>query len=213
MNFWDERYERPDFFYGTTPNDFLRAEAHRIVRGGQVLCLAEGEGRNAIFLAQQGLNVTAVDGSAVGLRKAAQQAAVVGVPLHTVHADLAEYPFPSDAWDAIISIWCHVPPPLRQKLHRQMASTLKPGGVLILESYHPKQLNYRTGGPPVAELMMTAAGLREELVGMDIQFLEERDRDIQEGSGHSGQSAVVQLVAYRSMFSEASVDILKGDRR
>jgi SAM-dependent methyltransferase len=193
---WDQRYSEPGFAYGTEPNDFLAANAERHVPAhGDVLCLAEGEGRNAVFLAGRGFRVTAVDGSAVGLQKAQALARERGVTIHTVVADLADFDLGVERWDGIVSIWCHTPPALRARLHRAVVAALRPGGVLLLESYTPKQLEYRTGGPPVAELMMTLAGAREELAGLELVQGEEKVREVHEGKYHRGSSAVLQVIA------------------
>jgi SAM-dependent methyltransferase len=193
-NPWDERYAREDYYYGTEPNDFLREQSALIPPGGRVLCLAEGEGRNAVFLAKQGFRVFAVDGSKVGLEKAKKLAQKSGVTIEAEVCDLADYRFEADAFDAVISIWCHLPPALRTRVHAGSIRALKRGGVLILEAYRPKQLEYKTGGPPVAELMMSEHSIREEMKGLRVLTLVERDREIHEGPGHDGMSAVVQFV-------------------
>jgi SAM-dependent methyltransferase len=196
-NPWDDRYEPEEYYYGTDPNDFLRDNAGKIPSKGKVLCLAEGEGRNAVYLAGMGFEVTAVDGSKVGLEKLSRLARDTGVQVHTVMCDLNEYNIDGGHWDGIVSIWCHVPPKLRQRLHRQAVAGLKVSGVLVLESYHPRQLDYKTGGPPSSELMMTKETLSAELSGLEFEVLREIDREIQEGRGHKGKSAVVQCLAKR----------------
>jgi SAM-dependent methyltransferase len=190
---WDERYGGPDYAYGTEPNDFLVAAADRLP-AGRVLCLGEGEGRNAVWLAGRGFEVTAVDASAVGLEKARRLAAERGVTVDTVHADLATFTIERDAWDAIVTIFCHLPPALRVDVHRRSVSGLRPGGVLLLEAYTPRQLALGTGGPPVAEMMMDADTLRMELAGLELVHLEELERDIREGAFHAGVGAVVQVL-------------------
>jgi 2-polyprenyl-3-methyl-5-hydroxy-6-metoxy-1,4-benzoquinol methylase len=197
INPWDERYASDAFFYGTEPNDFLASSAHHVVSGGKVLCLAEGEGRNAVWLARQGYDVTGVDGSSVGLEKAQALAREHGVNITTITADLADFDMGDQQWDAIVSIWCHLPPALRQDVHRRVMQALKPGGTLILESYTPRQLEYKTGGPPVAEMMMSEEILRKELCQLDFVHLAETEREIHEGPGHNGLSAVVQCIAKR----------------
>lgn len=197
MNMWDERYGSEDYFYGTEPNDFLREHRGLIRPRGDVLCLAEGEGRNAVFLAQQGFRVVAVDQSPVGLRKAQRLAAERGVAVQTVVADLNEFPIEPDRWDGIVSIWCHVPAPLRAAVHRKVARGLKAGGVFLLEAYTPDQLRHGTGGPKTADLMPTLAALRDELAGLDLDVAVERERVVREGAGHDGLSSVVQIVARR----------------
>jgi hypothetical protein len=192
---WDERYATDDYFYGTQPNDFLRAWCPEIRRGGDVLCLAEGEGRNAVFLAGQGFHPLAVDQSPVGLGKAAKLASAQGVHIDTVVADLAAYRIEAGRWDGIVSIWCHLPGALRAAVHRQVVAGLRAGGVFLLEAYTPAQLAYGTGGPKDADLLPTLAGLRKELAGLEFVHAEERERVIHEGAGHDGLSAVVQVVA------------------
>jgi len=194
---WDERYGDADYYYGTRPNDFLAEQSGRIAPGGKVLCLAEGEGRNAVFLAGLGLDVTAVDQSSVGLEKTRRLATDRRVAVRTVHADLEQWPIPPDAWDAIVSIWCHLPRGLRAKVYRQVVTGLRPGGLLILEAYTPDQLRFGTGGPKDADLMPTLAQLRSELQGLEFDVAVEREREVHEGRGHAGPSAVVQLLARR----------------
>jgi SAM-dependent methyltransferase len=193
---WDQRYGEPGFAYGTEPNEFLAANAERYLpANGEVLCVAEGEGRNAVFLARRGFRVTGVDSSAVGLAKARGLAEQNGVAIETVVADLADFDLGDGRWDGIVSIWCHTPPTLRARLHRSMVTALRPGGVLLLESYTPKQLEYRTGGPASADWMMTLAAARDELAGLDLLQAEEKDREVHEGKYHDGLSAVLQVVA------------------
>ncbi len=195
---WDERYAGSDYYYGVEPNDFLREHAAAILPGGRVLCLAEGEGRNAVHLARKGLDVTAVDGSQAGLDKLARLAARHGVKVAAVRADLADYRIEPGRWDAIISIWCHVPEELRRTLHRGAVAGLKPGGVFILEAYRPAQIGRGTGGPANPALLPTAEALRRELDGLSFEILRELDRDVQEGRGHGGSSAVVQVLARKA---------------
>ncbi|MDO6461295.1 class I SAM-dependent methyltransferase [Granulosicoccaceae sp. 1_MG-2023] len=195
---WDQRYSEEGFAYGTEPNDFLKAEFARIPAGGRVLCLAEGEGRNAVFLARQGYQVTAVDQSAVGLEKAAQHARDNGVEIATVVADLADYELGEDAWDGIVSIAAHVPPAVRAKLHKQVAGALKKGGVFILEAYTEQQLEMDgVGGPPPhsKELFMSLRDLQTELSALEFSIGHEVVRTMSEGKYHRGESAVVQVVA------------------
>lgn len=191
---WDERYQGEDFVYGTAPNDFLRSQVGQLP-AGRILCLAEGEGRNAVFLAEQGFTVTAVDQSSVGLAKAERLAAERGARIETVVADLADFDIQRESWDGIVSIFAHMPPPVRRHVHREVVRGLKPGGAFLLEAYRPEQLQYNTGGPPVVEMMMDLEGLRAELTGLHFEYAEETVRDIHEGALHHGQGAVVQLRA------------------
>ncbi len=195
---WDERYDKDSFHYGVDPNDFLRANTSRIKPGGRILCLAEGEGRNAIHLAKQGFRVTAVDQSAVGLRKLSDWASRDGLDIETILCDLSEYDPGVGQWDAVVSIWCHLPPELRRMVHERVKHALVPGGMVILEAYHPRQLEFKTGGPPLANLMMTVSILKSEFDGLDFEVMEEVVREVQEGEGHFGQSAVVRMLGRKS---------------
>ncbi len=197
---WDERYSQPGFSYGTEPNDFLVATAARYLPpNGEVLCLAEGEGRNAVFLAGLGFHVTGVDGSSVGLTKAQALASERGLHIHTVVADLADFDLGVERWDGIVSIWCHLPSALRARVHRSVVAALRPGGALLLEAYTPKQLELKTGGPPTLDMLMTLPALREELSGLELLVGEEKLREVREGAYHAGKSAVVQVVARRPL--------------
>ena len=197
MNRWDERYSAEDYAYGTEPNDFLAAHAHMLPKG-RVLSLAEGEGRNAVFLAGQGYEVTAVDQSSVGLSKARQLAERKGVSIETIVADLAEFDIEAQAWEGIVSISAHVPRSIRKGLHRRVVDGLKPGGVLLLEAYTPRQLETAGKGGPGAEQserFMTLAELHQELQGLDFVIARETEREVNEGKYHQGPGAVVQVVA------------------
>ena len=194
---WDERYDTEEFVYGREPNAFL-AGVSGMIPPGDVLCLAEGEGRNAVFLAKRGHRVLAVDSSAVGLAKAARLAEESGVRIETVTADLADFVIEPGRWDAIVSIFCHVPPAIRRALHRQVVVGLRPGGLFVLEGYTPAQLALGTGGPPTAELMMTLVELRDELTGLEFLQAGELERDVVEGRLHTGRGAVVQIVARKA---------------
>lgn len=191
---WDARYEGDEFVYGTAPNDLLRDQVGQLP-AGRILCLAEGEGRNAVFLAERGFSVTAVDQSAVGLAKARALAGQRGVAIETIVADLADFHLEPGTWDGIVSIFAHMPPPARRHLHHEVVSGLRPGGVFVLEAYRPEQLEYGTGGPPTSELMMDLDALRVELVGLEFEYAEELVRDVHEGPLHHGRGAVVQLRA------------------
>jgi len=190
---WNERYRTNEYMYGKEPNDFLRQTAENL-QPGRILCLAEGEGRNAVFLAEKGHTVTAVDLSDVGLKKALVLAEERGVKIDTEVADLAGYEISAESWDAIVSIFCHLPPHVRKALHRKVVNGLKPGGIFILEGYTPRQLGLGTGGPPNRELMMTLDELKEELSGLDFEHALETRRGIVEGSLHTGVGEVVQLI-------------------
>lgn len=197
MTDWDARYAEAGWAFGTEPNDFLREQAHHLAAGGRVLCLAEGEGRNAVWLAQQGYDVTGVDLASHGLEKAQRLAAERGVHLTTVVADLATFDFGTASWDGIVSIFAHVPPEVRKRVHAQVLTALKPGGVLLLEAYRPQQLDRGTGGPPDEARLLDLDRLRPELGTLEWLLSRELERDVIEGRYHTGRASTVQLVARR----------------
>lgn len=198
---WDKRYSEEGFAYGTAPNDFIKAKFAHISAGGRVLCLAEGEGRNAVFLAKKGYQVTAIDQSSVGLEKAQRLADENGVTITTVVADLADYDLGNNVWDGIVSISAHVPVELRKNIHGKAVNSLKEDGVFILEAYTPRHHEIDgIGGPPASQpaMMMTLTGLKQELSGLEFIIGVELDRHISEGKYHNGESAVVQVVAKKN---------------
>ncbi len=193
---WDQRYGNEEFAYGTTPNEFLEANVGSIPKG-RVLSLAEGEGRNAVFLAKRGYSVTAVDASIVGLNKAKKFAVGNGVEIECVHADLADFDMGRNKWDGIISIFCPLPSEIRRKLYKELEGALKPGGVFLLEAYTPEQVNFDTGGGKSTDVLQTKETLLNELSGLTFTHLAELKREVLEGTFHTGLGAVVQAIAYR----------------
>ena len=196
MTDWDARYAEPGWAFGTEPNDFLREQAH-LLPSGRVLCLAEGEGRNAVWLAGQGSAVTALDQSSAGLDKAQRLARERGVRISTECADLASYAIEPGAWQGIVSIFAHVPPAVRQRVHAAVLTGLTPGGVLLLEAYRPQQVGRGTGGPQDDARMLDLDRLRTELGALEWVLAREVERDVVEGRCHTGAASVVQLVARR----------------
>ena len=194
MTIWNERFGGADYLYGTEPNDFLRAEAGQIP-SGPVLCLAEGEGRNAVFVASLGHEVTAVDLSARGLEKTQALADAQGVQVETTLADLEHYEIEAESWSGIVAIFMHLPPTLRAAVLGRVVEGLRPGGVFLMEAYTPEQLSYGTGGPQSPELLVTLDQLQQELAGLEFLHAAEVEREIHEGHGHNGLSSVVQIVA------------------
>jgi SAM-dependent methyltransferase len=193
---WDERYSEPGYAYGTEPNAFLASVADRIAKG-RVLCLAEGEGRNAVFLAGLGHAVTAIDASRVGLAKAQALATQRGVRVDTVVADLADFDIEPGAFQGIVSIFSHLPPLMRAALHERCLRGLAPGGVFILEAFTPRQLELGTGGPKTRELLMELEIVRKELPGLRLEIAREIERPVVEGKYHRGNAAVVQVLAVK----------------
>lgn len=193
---WNERFSAPGYLFGTAPNRFLASQQERLRRGQRALAVADGEGRNGVWLAQQRLAVTSVDFSPVALAKARDLARRAGVTIETIEADLANWAWPAAAFDAVVAIFIQfAPPPIRAKIFAGMKSALTPGGILILEGYRPKQIEYGTGGPPHAENMYTRELLEAAFAGMEFLHLREYDAVIEEGAGHQGLSALIDFVA------------------
>ncbi|ENO89322.1 SAM-dependent methyltransferase [Thauera linaloolentis] len=190
---WDQRYASDEYVYGTEPNGFL-AE-HAALLDGPVLNLAEGEGRNAVFLASRGLDVLGVDGSAVGLAKAHKLAASKGVSIRTETADLTAYSPPPGAFGAVVSIFAHLPGAARKRLHHRVEQALRPGGVILLEGYGKAQLERDTGGPKDIDMLLSRADVEADFLGCDIILSRETERDIVEGRLHTGLASVVQFIA------------------
>lgn len=193
---WDERYRSKEYAYGTEPNQFLKQNFHHLPKG-RILSLAEGEGRNAVFLAQQGYSVTAVDTSIVGLHKAQKWAEANGVTVNWVHADLADYDFGNHEWDGIVSIFCPLLPAVRKKMYDRLQLGLKQGGIFLLEAYTPEQLQYGTGGGHSVDFMQSKKMVRTELHSLTFQHLVELERNVIEGIYHTGLGSVVQAVAIK----------------
>lgn len=191
---WEARYSADEYVYGTSPNDFLR-EAVWGRPPCDVLCLADGEGRNGVWLAEQGHRVTSVDVTEAGMAKAAALAAERDVALQTIVADLAEFDLGEKKWDLIVSIFAHTTPSTRQRVHRSISRALRREGLFVLEAYTPDQIGRGTGGPPVPELTMDLDRLGPELHGLSMLHAVETVRPVHEGPGHTGDGAVVQVVA------------------
>jgi SAM-dependent methyltransferase len=191
---WDERFKEVGYYYGTEPNDFLKANINVFKPKGNILCLAEGEGRNSVFLAQHGFRVTAVDGSQAGFVKLHQLAKERGVHVETKVSDLADFNFGEKQWDGIVSIWCHLPKELLVKVLQNSVRSLSSGGVILIEAYTPDQLKFKTGGPQSIELLNTLSEFQGDLKELDQLHGAEVEREIFEGRGHTGLSSVVQYI-------------------
>ena len=195
---WDARFAGEDYLFGEAPNAFLAAQAHRLKPGWSALAFADGEGRNGVWLAEQGLDVLAVDSSAVAQEKARRLAQKRGVSVRFEHADLTNWDFPAAAFDVVAAIFIQFAgPALRPRLFAGLTQALKPGGLLLLEGYRPEQLVFRTGGPPNAENLYTEDLLRAAFADMEIVELASYDEIIREGAAHNGMSALIDLVAVK----------------
>lgn len=197
MAFFDEKYNSEEFFYGTSANDFLKEKSLALYTNSLILSLGEGEGRNAIYLAKQGHRIIAVDESNIGLKKAQNFALQNNVQIETISCDISKFKFVENTYDAIISIWFHLPSQLRKSIHEKCVKALKPGGFFILEAYTPEQLEYATGGPKNVDMLMRLIDLKSELQGLRIINETETIRMVKEGVGHDGMSAVVQILGQK----------------
>lgn len=193
---WDERYSDKEYVYGTEPNSFLAEHAAKLK--GPILSIAEGEGRNAVFLATLGLNVLGIDSSRVGLQKAEKLAQLSGVKIQTDVADLAEFEPKEDYYGAIISISAHLPSNIRQRLNPLIERSLKPGGLLILEAYSESQLSKETGGPKDIDMLLSKNKIENEFPNLEPILLQEIDRVVKEGKFHTGVASVIQFIGKKN---------------
>ena len=200
ISMWDERYSGNGYLFGTEPNAFLLSQQHLLRPGLSCLAVADGEGRNGVWLAQQGLQVLSVEGSAVALEKARKLAAARQVQVAFEQTDLEHWDWGDSRFDVVAAIFIQFAgPALRARMFEGIKRCLKPGGLLLLQGYTPRQLEFRTGGPPVAENMYTEALLQQWFAEMEWLHFAEHDSVIREGAGHHGMSALIELAARKRM--------------
>jgi 2-polyprenyl-3-methyl-5-hydroxy-6-metoxy-1,4-benzoquinol methylase len=194
--FWNARYSTDAYIFGTAPNVFLASQQDLIRPGMRALAIADGEGRNGVWLAEQGVQVHAIDVSPPALEKARKLAAERGVTLETEQVDVLNWAWPEGAYDLVVAIFIQfAPPPERDRIIEGIRRTLKPGGLLILQGYTPKQIEFATGGPGNPANMYTSELLRGWFGDWDIRHLVEHESVISEGTHHHGMSALIDLVA------------------
>ena len=191
-DFWNQRYQEENFAYGKAANDFLQSNEFKT--GSKILCLAEGEGRNGVYLAKMGHQITCIDYSESGIQKMQRLAEENNVQLETICADLAEVILEPNTWDGIVLIFGHFPEELRKYVHKQVYSALKPGGKLVMEAYHKNQLNFKTGGPMSDKLLYSEEELRSDFDAFTSIQIEMVERDVNEGQYHFGKSSVIQVI-------------------
>lgn len=196
--FWNTRYDRDDYLFGEDPNAFLAAHADRLRPGMTALAIADGEGRNGVWLAQQGLSVVTTDIAPRAVEKAQALARRRGVVIDAHVANLETWTWPEAAFDLVAAAFIQFAPPAeRDRIFARMKSALKPGGLILLQGYRPEQIGYGTGGPGQVENLYTEAMLREAFQDCDILHLESHDSELSEGVAHAGKSALIDLIARR----------------
>ena len=195
--FWDAKFEGQDYKYGTRPNAFLVDQSWRLKPGARILVPGDGEGRNGVWLAEQGHSVVTVDASPRGIQKATKLALDRGVRLNASCADLRDWAWPTAVFDVVVATFLHLPPAHRPRLHQSMVQALVPGGLVLLEAFTPDQLRHRSGGPKAPSLLYATDLLREDFAAAEILELEETETVLAEGPYHEGIAAVVRLVARR----------------
>ena len=195
---WDQRYSATEYVFGTDPAAFLVRHADLLEPGSETLVVADGEGRNSVYLASQGLKVTAMDVSEVGVRKARQLASDRGVTLDFQVADILDWDWTPDAYDIVVAVSIQfLNPQKRSTVFHGMQRTLRPGGRLLLHGYRPEQIQYATGGPADPAHLYTETLLAETFAEMQIDVLRSYDVTISESTGHAGMSALIDLVAIK----------------
>lgn len=193
---WEERFDKPEYEFGTAPNEFLARCKPLLPKTGKALAVADGEGRNGVWLAEQGLDVVSVDFSPNAQKKAKALAAQRGVLLTLIEADVHMWPYPEAAFDVVVEVFAQFSTPAERPLKwAGMRRALKPGGLLIIEGYAPKQLAYGTGGPKQIEHLYTRALLEQAFGDLDDLRIVEEERVMHEGAAHAGLSAVINLTA------------------
>ena len=192
---WESRFSQEGYLFGTAPNAFLKAQAHRLRPGLDVLSVADGDGRNGVWLAEQGLNVHSVDFSPTAIQKAEALAAARSVTIRAERADLFAWAWPAEAYDVVVAIFLQFAPPAeRKRMFEGMKQALKPGGLLIMEGYGPKQLDYGTGGPRLIDWLYTRALLEEAFGDFASIEIDEYETELDEGARHKGMSALIDFI-------------------
>ena len=199
LEHWNSRFAAPGYRFGTEPNAFLASQQPRLKRGMRALCVADGEGRNSVWLARQGLEVTAFDFSPVGLAKARALAQAAGVSVDYREADILQWPWSAAQYDVVVAIFIQFASPAqRASIFSGLQQAMGPGGLLLLQGYRPEQIGYGTGGPSQVENLYTEPLLREAFGALEILELRSHDDIVDEGPGHRGMSALIELVARRA---------------
>ncbi|MFM2028987.1 MAG: hypothetical protein RL517_178 [Pseudomonadota bacterium] len=199
--FWNERFDKEEFIFGKEPNEYLVDQSKRFLTpGNKVLCIADGEGRNGVWLAKQGMHVVGFDASDIALAKAKQFAKDNRVEVEYSFSDTDSFTWQTNSYDAVVGIFIQfADPEMRARIFSQAHQALKPGGIFILQGYTPKQLEYKTGGPSLIEHLYTEEMIRELAEEFEILDLQCYEKELSEGARHTGMSALLGMVARKSL--------------
>jgi 2-polyprenyl-3-methyl-5-hydroxy-6-metoxy-1,4-benzoquinol methylase len=199
LNFWDENYSVAGYKYGTAPNEFLVEQSTSFPKNAKILLPGDGEGRNSVWLAKEGHQVTSIDSSGVGIDKAQALANLAGVSIKTEQADLTEWSSQGRHFDVVVLTYLHLPPNIRSTVHKTIAYALKPKGLLVLEAFHPKQLGYNSGGPKAEEMLYSIATIRSDFgSSLSESYAFEGETVLNEGPGHQGPAFVSRWVGIKN---------------
>lgn len=198
QGFWDDRYAQEAYVYGKQPNVFFQQQLVTLNTSGRALFPAEGEGRNAVYAAEKGWTVDAFDFSATAQKKALDLAEMRNVTITYTVSTIEDFAFGSEHYDLIGLFFVHVPPPVRRLLHRKVSKALTPGGYVLLEAFHPDQLNLQSGGPKKADMLYTADLLQDDFSDLTIQYLEQITDNLSEGDYHRGEARLTRMVAQKN---------------
>lgn len=196
-DFWNQKYDTPTYLYGVEPNQFIKNQLQQL-EPGKILFPAEGEGRNAVYAAKLGWEVTAFDTSHVAREKALKLAELNQVTINYQLVDYQSATFASETFDVIALTFTHIPGALRSKMHQKYLDWLKPDGLLLLEAFSKEQLNYNSGGPKDVDLLFSTDNLSKDFAGGNIRLLEEKLRELKEGNGHLGLASTIQCIVKKN---------------
>ncbi len=200
--FWDEMFAGDEYRYGTAPNRFVREREHIFPVGGRILCIGDGEGRNGVWLAKRGYRVTTIDPSSVGVEKAKRLAEAAGVKVDARVGTWPDCGYDRGTWDGIVLVYVHMLPELRAEAHRAVVDALAPGGLVLLEGFAPRQLQFKSGGPTNPEMLYTVDMLRGDFADLDEEAALELDTWLDEGPGHHSEGAIVRFIASKPFQDE-----------
>lgn len=196
--FWNERYGQEEYAYGVEPNAFFKDQLGKINSKGNLLMPAEGEGRNAIYAAKQGFEVTAFDMSEEAKNKALQLTGLNNVEIKYKTGTLEQLQFTEDSFDAVGLIFAHFPAHLREPYHKHFIKLLKPGGFIILEGFSKRQLKYSSGGPKNLEMLFSLENIKNDFSELDAITLIEEEIELNEGLYHKGPASVIRFVGEKA---------------